>query len=79
MACVTRGACGIRYNRIPNKKLHSLSSNTHVWERATKLKWKWGGHVARFIQKDGRTQLQCGIRIWGGEAEGDQDADGQTY
>ena len=34
-------------DRVPNKKLHSLSSNTDVLERATKLKWKWGGHVAR--------------------------------
>ena len=34
-------------DNIPNKKLHSLSSNTDVWERATKLKWKWGGHVER--------------------------------
>ena len=33
--------------RIPNEKLHSLSSNTDVLERATKLKYKWGGHVAR--------------------------------
>ena len=32
---------------IPNKELHSLSSNRDVLERATKLKCKWGGHVAR--------------------------------
>lgn len=34
-------------DRISNEELRNLSSDADVLERATKLKWKWGGHVAR--------------------------------
>lgn len=34
-------------DRISNDTLRSLSSDADALERAMKLKWKWGGHVAR--------------------------------
>ncbi|KAJ4447264.1 hypothetical protein ANN_09268 [Periplaneta americana] len=34
-------------DRISNESLSQMASTTNVTQRANKLKWKWGGHIAR--------------------------------
>ena len=48
------------HDRIPNATIRALANSADAVQRATTLKWKWGGHVAR-LQSCKWTQLET---IW---------------
>ncbi|KAJ4439147.1 hypothetical protein ANN_15104 [Periplaneta americana] len=39
--------CPSQTDRISNESLSQMASTTNFTQRANKLKWKWGGHIAR--------------------------------